>query len=283
VAKSDTVRRTIFDYLTQTRNKLIDSLLDYDHKHNPASTLAKYSTDLIDHRSNLGNYPILRILLNFNTLDFLNVIAMSFSESSFEAVIGLDKKQHLIDILIEIGLNSTGFNYQLAGHLFTFLARQIAHEGNNVKVEDMVFSQIIDYLCSTDDNDRIEEREQTLLGLLNAPSARTLERFSQDRLLSLALKAKFFRTCEILYDLRGEYCEIIDCYLNSENSSERQNKVFGVVRGVLQRVTQGEIGGELKKQLTRADSVADERDVQLRELQRKLIRYDTLRQMINIK
>jgi len=207
---------------------------------------------------------------------------MSFSETSFEAVIGLEKKQHLVDILIEIGLNSTGFNYQLGGHLFTFLARQIANERNNIKVEDIVFSQIIEYLCSTDDNDRIEEREQTLLGLLNSESARTLERFSQDRLLGLALKVKFYRTCEILYERRGEYSEIIDCYLNGENSSERQNKVFGVVRGVLQRVTQVS-GDKTKRRLTQTEMAPGERDAQLRELQKKLIRYETLKQMINIK
>jgi hypothetical protein len=67
---------------------------------------------------------------------------MSFNEPTFEAVIGLERKQNLIDILIEIGLNSSGFNYQLAGHLFTFLARQISNEGNNIKVDDMIFSQV---------------------------------------------------------------------------------------------------------------------------------------------
>ena len=155
-SKSDTVRRTIFDYLTQTRNKLIDSLVDADNKDKEINSVASKlllkncsSIDL-DHqhqRSNLGNYPILRILLNFNTLDFLNVIAMSFGETSFDAVIGLEKKQQLIDILIEIGLNSTGFNYQLVGHLLTFLARQIANESSNINVEDIIFTQIIDYLC----------------------------------------------------------------------------------------------------------------------------------------
>ena len=161
--------------------------------------------------------------------------------------------------------------------------------GNNISVTDSVFSQIVDYLCSTDDSDRLEEREQTLLCLLNSTGARILERFNQERLLSLALKAKFFRTCEILYDLRGEYCEIIDCYLNVDNSVERQKKVFSVVRGILGHIMNvdgnGLKDGELLgvRKLSRKDSLIDERDGQFRDLKGKLVRYDTLKQMINIK
>ena len=139
-------------------------------------------------------------------------------------------------------------------------------------------------MCSTDDSDRIEEREQTLLGLLNSQGTRTLDRFGSDRLLGLALKAKFYRTCEILYDIRGDYCEIIDCYLNAENSVERQEKVFSVIRGILQHITHaGEVVVVRKFSKKRKDTSVDDLDVQLKDLQKKLIRYDTLRQMINIK
>lgn len=60
-------------------------------------------------------------------------------------MIGLEKKQNLIDILIELSLNnsdSSSFSNQLVGNLFTFLARQIANKTNNIQVDDLIFSQV---------------------------------------------------------------------------------------------------------------------------------------------
>jgi hypothetical protein len=109
--------------------------------------------ELADNDSPLGAYPIIKIFLNFDVLDFLNVISMTFNEPSFEAVIGLEKKQQVVDVLIEIGLSrtsngSTGgvsystYNNQLVGHLFTFLARQIANKNNNIQVDNSIFTQV---------------------------------------------------------------------------------------------------------------------------------------------
>ena len=279
--QNDRVRRTTFDYIISKRNRLIDKLLEEEKKQaNAASPLAKYlNNNLIDTENNFGNYPILRMFLNFSSLDFLNVISMSFAETSFEAVIGLEKKQQLIDILIEIGLNSSSFllSNQFAGNLFTFLARQIANEKNNCQVDDLIFAQIIEYLCNTEDTDRLEEREQTLLALLSSNPAHVFERFNIDRLLSLAVKAKFFRACEILYELRGEHHELIDCYLNQENSLDRQLKVFEVARNILQQILYNE-----KKRPSFNSENPNSRDSQFKHLQEKLIRYETLKQMINM-
>lgn len=51
---NDRVRRSLFDYLTETRNQLIDRLLDVEKQnvHSPLAT--KYSNDILDPRSNLG-------------------------------------------------------------------------------------------------------------------------------------------------------------------------------------------------------------------------------------
>lgn len=61
-------------------------------------------------------------------------------------MIGLEKKQNLIDILIELSLNNSdsasSFSNQLVGNLFTFLARQIANKTNNIQVDDSIFSQV---------------------------------------------------------------------------------------------------------------------------------------------
>lgn len=113
--------------------------------------------ELIDPCSQLGEYPIIKIFLHFDALDFLNVISMAFNEPSFEAVIGLEKKQQIIDILIKIGLSRTSssvnqgstfsvYNNRLVGNLFTFLARQIANKNNNIKVENSIFIQVFNLI-----------------------------------------------------------------------------------------------------------------------------------------
>lgn len=125
---SDNVRRNVFDYLTCRHNKMIDELLR-----------EKGQNDEIE-------FPIIKVFLNYDVMDFLNVITMSFNEPSFEAVIGLDKKQHLIDILIEICLKKNILNPTstfIKNHLFMFLARQVANKNNNIRIEDSVFVQVI--------------------------------------------------------------------------------------------------------------------------------------------
>lgn len=97
---------------------------------------------------------------------------------------------------------------------------------------------MIEYLCDTEESDRLEEREQSLLSLLNSFSLELTERFDLDRMLSLAWKAKFYRVCEVLYEFRGEYYEIVDCYLtyNEEykpGTDDRQKQIFEVVRSLL--------------------------------------------------
>jgi hypothetical protein len=146
---SDRVRHTTFDYLIARRNKLIDKILvEEKEKNGSRSLLGKYFHDLLnENNSNAGNYPVIRILLNYDISSFLNVISMTFNEPSFEAVIGLDKKQQLIDILIEISLKSSSsssyvLSDQLIGHLFTFLARQIANKNNNIEIDNQIFAQV---------------------------------------------------------------------------------------------------------------------------------------------
>jgi hypothetical protein len=95
---------------------------------------------------------------------------------------------------------------------------------------------MIEYLCDREESDRLEEREQSLLSLLNSFSMQIMEHFDMDRMLNLALKAKFYRVCEILYEYRGEYYEIVDCYLNYDEVAvidDRQKQIFDVVRSLL--------------------------------------------------
>ncbi len=121
-------------------------------------------------------------------------------------------------------------------------------------------------------------------------------------MLNLALKAKFHRVCEILYEFRGEYYEIVDCYLNVENSLERQQQIFNVVRGLLNIlyettnspsktpsiISKNPAMSTLEQekfrsytlQQRRTSIALEPRDIQLKKLQEKLIDFFSLRQMI---
>ena len=144
---SDQMRRATFEFLTSKRSKIIDVLLNKEKQNIDKSPIKKYLNEYLDERSLAGAYPIIRLFLNFDVLDFLNVIAMAFNEPSFEAVIGLDKKQQLVDILIQIGFNKNAnlylkANSQLVGHLFTFLARQISNKNNNIVIDNAIFAEV---------------------------------------------------------------------------------------------------------------------------------------------
>jgi hypothetical protein len=143
-----------------------------------------------------------------------------------------------------------------------------------------------------------------LLSLLNSFSIQILEKFDFERLLNLALKAKFYRVCEILYEFRGEYYEIVDCYLNIENSLERQQQIFNVVRGLLNilyessnspskmpsiisknpamSILEQEKFRSYTLQQRRASIALEPRDVQLKKLQEKLVDFFSLKQMITM-
>ena len=161
--------------------------------------------------------------------------------------------------------------------------------------------KIIEYLFSADELVRIEEREQTLLSLLSSYATEIQEHFPLERMLNLALKAKFFRVCEILYELRGEYYEIIECYLNKDNATSRQQLIFDVVRNLVEILydssdsglrtttdTGGQFNPEQKARAKtvlkqrRSGSVIEPRDVQFKKLQEKLVKPFALKQMLNM-
>ena len=121
-----------------------------------------------------------------------------------------------------------------------------------------------------------------------------MEKFDLERLLNLALKAKFYKACEYLYQLKGEYYEIVDCYLSQENSFERQKQIFDIVRGLLDILYESNSTQDnrfpsssnqtLRTQTfrNRSSTFIEPRDVQLKKLQEKLIKPYALRQMISL-
>ncbi|XP_053385366.1 vacuolar protein sorting-associated protein 8 homolog [Mercenaria mercenaria] len=155
-------------------------------------------------------YPYLRTLLSFDTREFLNVLALAFEEEEFNTSEGIAKRQHIVDILLQIMVESVGFTPTQVGILFTFLARQMARHENTITVNKILFEQVLEFLCNPDDDSRHEERQQALLELSHAGG---LQQVDEERFLYLAERAKFYRVCELLYEKRRQFDKILSCYL----------------------------------------------------------------------
>ena len=47
-------------------------------------------------------YPFLRTLLRFDTREFLNVLALAFEEAEFTSELGMQQRQRVVDILLQV-------------------------------------------------------------------------------------------------------------------------------------------------------------------------------------
>ncbi|GAB6028320.1 Vacuolar protein sorting-associated protein 8 [Chamberlinius hualienensis] len=168
-------------------------------------------------------YPYLRIFLEFDTRELLNVLALAFEEPEFKKDAGLFQRQRLVDILLQIMVNGDGYTPSQIGALFTFLARQMAQPDNTVVVNRLLFEQVLEYLTNPNDETRHAERQQALLELLNAGG---LQHYDEEKLLQLADQAEFFQVCELLYEQRKQYHKILSCYLKDKL---RQVDIFNFI------------------------------------------------------
>ncbi|XP_064646589.1 vacuolar protein sorting-associated protein 8 homolog isoform X2 [Lineus longissimus] len=172
-------------------------------------------------------YPHLRTLLQFDTREFLNVLALAFEEAEFNTDEGIQKRQRVVDILLQVMVESIGFSPTQVGILFTFLARQMARHENTILVNRVLFEQVLEFLSSPGDESRHEERQQALLELLNAGG---FEQFDETRLLTLAENAKFYRVCELLYEKRREFDKILSCYWRDPS---RKYQAFAYIESII--------------------------------------------------
>ncbi|XP_015748737.1 PREDICTED: vacuolar protein sorting-associated protein 8 homolog [Acropora digitifera] len=166
------------------------------------------------------SYPRLRVLLQFDTQEFLNVLSMVFPN-------GVTRRQYLVNILLDVMVQDTGFSPSQVGSLFTFLARQMAKQENRLQVNKILFEQVLEYLSNPDDDSRHEERQQALLELWNAGG---LQQFDDARILVLAENAKFYRVCEMLYEKKRQFPKVLSCYFRD---SYRAHQVFAYVHYVM--------------------------------------------------
>eukprot|EP00053_Salpingoeca_punica_P019812 m.202930 g.202930 ORF g.202930 m.202930 type:complete len:1369 (+) comp17729_c0_seq1:162-4268(+) len=188
-------------------------------------------------REDNESFPYTRTLLMFDTKEFLNVLTLAFDEPDLPEGDGppLPSRQVVVDILLEIMViqpakegGISAFSPEQVGCLFTFLARQMARHEGLIMVERRMFEQVLDNLSDPYDTSMHEERQQALLELLNAGG---IVQFDENRLLRLALSAKFLRVCELIYERRGEASLILPCYLNDP---ARRSQVFAFLHQALQ-------------------------------------------------
>ncbi|KAK2552517.1 Vacuolar protein sorting-associated protein 8-like protein [Acropora cervicornis] len=182
------------------------------------------------------SYPRLRVLLQFDTQEFLNVLSMMVIHPVTNPVQqgltrrvpnGVTRRQYLVNILLDVMVQDTGFSPSQVGSLFTFLARQMAKQENRLQVNKILFEQVLEYLSNPDDDSRHEERQQALLELWNAGG---LQQFDDARILVLAENAKFYRVCEMLYEKKRQFPKVLSCYFRD---SFRAHQVFAYVHYVM--------------------------------------------------
>uniref|UniRef100_A0A8B9KG65 VPS8 subunit of CORVET complex n=1 Tax=Astyanax mexicanus TaxID=7994 RepID=A0A8B9KG65_ASTMX len=171
-------------------------------------------------------YPYIRTLLHFDTREFLNVLALTFEDFKNDKQ-ALEYQQRIVDILLKVMVDNSDFTPSQVGCLFTFLARQLAKPDNTLFVNRKLFDQVLEFLCSPDDDCRHTERQQVLLELLQVGS---VVQFDEGRLLALAEKAEFYQICEFLYEQKHLYDRIIDCYLKDPL---RKEEVYNLIHNIL--------------------------------------------------
>ncbi|XP_070185455.1 vacuolar protein sorting-associated protein 8 homolog isoform X3 [Littorina saxatilis] len=181
-----------------------------------------------DHPESESAYPHLRTLLQFDTREFLNVLALAFEEPEFNDEAGIQRRQRVVDILLQVMVESIGFSPTQVGVLFTFLARQMARHENTIIVNRVLFEQVLEFLSNPADESRHEERQQALMELIHAGG---LAQFDETRLLRLAENAKFYRVCEYLYEKRREYHNILLCYIKDP---ARRYHAFSFIDSIIQ-------------------------------------------------
>eukprot|EP00794_Sanderia_malayensis_P015740 gene15740-17326_t len=177
------------------------------------------------------SFPYLHILLEFDTREFLNVMSIAFEEPEFEADGGsglVSKRQRVVDILLQIMVTDVTFSPTQVGWLFTFIARQMAKFEKSIRVNKLLFEQVLEYLSNSDDNSRHEERQQALLELLAAGG---LKQFDDERIIALAESAKFYRVCEVLYEKKNMYAKVFSCYTRDP---ARKQQSFSYIDELLQ-------------------------------------------------
>ncbi|XP_015252374.1 PREDICTED: vacuolar protein sorting-associated protein 8 homolog [Cyprinodon variegatus] len=170
-------------------------------------------------------FPFIHTLLHFDTREFLNVLAMVREQFGHSKAV--HHQNRIFFFILKVMVDNPDFTPSQVGGLFTFLARQLAKPNNTLFVNRNLFDQVLEFLCCPDDDSRHTERQQVLLELLQVGG---VVQFNEERLFTLAEKAKFYQICEFLYEKKHLYERIVDCYLRDPL---RQSEIFSYIHNLM--------------------------------------------------
>ncbi|KAB7507360.1 Vacuolar protein sorting-associated protein 8-like protein [Armadillidium nasatum] len=171
-------------------------------------------------------FPFLRTLLRFDTREFLNVLAIAFEEEEFTSELGLIQRQRVVDILMQVMVDSEDFDQSQVCSLFIFIARQISKQ-TGVAISQGLISQVLNELTCVESDAYHEERQSAFMELMHCKS---FKGFDFEELTQMAEKARFYRVCEHIYEETGNYEKILECYLNDKF---RRLQVFSYINSVM--------------------------------------------------
>ncbi|XP_046679789.1 LOW QUALITY PROTEIN: vacuolar protein sorting-associated protein 8 homolog [Homalodisca vitripennis] len=164
-------------------------------------------------------YPFLRILLQFDTREFLNALAIAFEDPQFSSQL----RQRLVNILIQVMVEGEGFASTQVGWLFTFLASQLSRSHCVLRVDTKLFERVVAHLTAPGQDSTHSERQAAFSQLMAAGG---LAHYTHQDLLALARSAEFYQVCATLHERRGEHRQVLKCYLLDNG---RKHRVFNYI------------------------------------------------------
>ncbi|XP_025206602.1 vacuolar protein sorting-associated protein 8 homolog [Melanaphis sacchari] len=154
-------------------------------------------------------YPYLRILLKFNTTEFLNVFSMAFSDCRFMS----QQKQRICCILTSLIMNSKDLKSNQLGLVYAFIVRWQQEDGNFIKLDKQVFEIVTSKLISTEQTTPIEDREKAFIQLIRSGA---FDNYPD--LLKIAEEAKFYTVCREICLERGELSQMFKYYILDDSN-----------------------------------------------------------------
>ncbi|XP_054168163.1 vacuolar protein sorting-associated protein 8 homolog [Oppia nitens] len=189
----------------------------------PIDTKSRYNNPFDD-----KSFPNLRVVLHFNSDKFFKVLFKAFesfdteyNEYSFDA-----QQQKIVDILMQIMIDNTGFNEQEICCLYKFIAKLLSNKRNNVSIKRTHLEEIIDYLF-VGEMISFDERQQLLLELIQSDIGFV---YDENRILEMAQNGNFFRICEFIYIKNRNWGQNLFTYIRDVN---RQSHIIDYINQII--------------------------------------------------
>uniref|UniRef100_A0A2S2Q1E5 Vacuolar protein sorting-associated protein 8 n=1 Tax=Sipha flava TaxID=143950 RepID=A0A2S2Q1E5_9HEMI len=162
-------------------------------------------------------YPYLRILLKFNTTEFLNVLSMAFSDHHFTS----QQKQRICCILSSLTMNSKDLKSNQLGLVYAFIVQWQQEQDNCIKPDKKVFEAVISMLISSEQTTPFEDREKAFIQLIRSGA------FDDNPdVLKIAEQAKFYAVCRDIYAERGDFSQMFKYYILDDS---KKHQIFSFI------------------------------------------------------